>query len=90
MTENEDCHDDDACTLDICDEMTARCVYVPIPECCRSSAECDDFDVCTSQVVFERSFFLFGSYYSVAGVGMLKVKLLRFFCASSCHPVSSR
>jgi hypothetical protein len=48
---DEDCNDQDSCTLDYCDTETETCQNSPIAGCtsegCTSDADCEDGDTCT-------------------------------------------
>jgi hypothetical protein len=42
---NDDCKDNDVCTIDTC--VNNQCVYTPKPDCCTCYSDCNDNNACT-------------------------------------------
>lgn len=45
-----DCFDGSACTIESCDPVLGACVYELDPGCCEADSDCDDGDGCTDDV----------------------------------------
>lgn len=46
-SEDQECEDDNPCTMDSCPGLDSLCLNVPIENCCVSNGDCNDGEICT-------------------------------------------